>query len=41
MAEIDPIYIQVILERYIQYKGTNDDVFLLKDGEKIPYKEIF
>jgi len=41
MAEIDPIYIQVILERYIKYKGTSDDVFLLKDGEKIPYKEIF
>ena len=41
MAEIDPIYIQVILERYIKYKGTSDDVFLLKEGKKIPYKEIF
>ena len=41
MAEIDPVYIQVILERYIKYKGTSDDVFLLKEGKKIPYKEIF
>ena len=41
MAEIDPVYIQVILERYIKYKGTSDDVFLLKDGKRIPYKEIF
>ena len=41
MAEIDPIYIQVILERYIKYKNTSDDVFLLKEGKKIPYKEIF
>ena len=41
MSEIDPIYIQVILERYIKYKGTSDDVFLLKDDKRIPYKEIF
>lgn len=40
MCELDPHYVDVILQRYINYKGNDDDVFLIKDGEKIPYKEV-
>ena len=40
MAEISPEYCDVILQRYINFKGSNADVFLLKDGKRIPYPEV-
>ena len=41
MAELDPHYCSVILQRYINFKGSDADVFLLKDGKKIPYSEAY
>ena len=39
--EQDPIYCQVIIDRYINLKkNKGEDVFLLKDGKKISYFEI-
>ena len=40
MCELDPKYCSVILQRYINFKGSDADVFLLKDGEKIPYSKV-
>ena len=40
MAELDPKYVSVILQRYINFKGSDEDVFLLKDGKEIPYSEV-
>ena len=40
MAELSPEYCDVILQRYINFKGSNADVFLLKDGKRIPYSEV-
>ena len=40
MCELDPHYIDVIIQRYINLKGTDKDVFLLRDGKKIPYNEV-
>jgi len=40
MCELDPHYCDVILQRYINLKGSDADVFLLKDGKKIPYSEV-
>ena len=40
MVELDPKYVSVILQRYINFKGSDEDVFLLKDGKKIPYSEL-
>ena len=40
MCELDPHYCDVILQRYINLKGSDADVFLLKDGEKIPYSDV-
>ena len=40
MAELDPRYIDVIINRYINLKGTDKDVFLIRDGQKIPYNEV-
>ena len=40
ICELDPHYVDVIIQRYINLKETDADVFLIKDGEKIPYMEI-
>jgi len=40
MCELDPHYVDVIIQRYINLKGTDEDVFLIKDGTKIPYSEL-
>lgn len=39
MCELAPHYCDVILQRYINFKGSDADVFLLKDGKKIPYSD--
>lgn len=38
--EIDEHFADVIINRYIQFKGNSEDVFLIKDGEKIPFDEV-
>ena len=40
MCELDEHYCSVILQRYINFKGSDADVFLLKDGKKIPYSKV-
>lgn len=40
MCELDPHYIDVIVQRYINLKGTDEDVFLIRDGQRIPYKDV-
>ena len=40
MCELDPRYVDVIVQRYINLKGSDDDVFLVRDGKKIPYKDV-
>jgi len=38
--EIDPKYVDVIVNRYISFKESDEDVFLIRDGVQIPYKEV-
>ena len=40
MMELDLHYCSVILQRYINYKGSDEDVYLLDGENKIPYSEI-
>lgn len=40
MAELDPKYCDVIIQRYINFKGSAEDVFFIRDGEKIPYEDV-
>ena len=40
MCELDPHYIDVIIQRYINLKGSDEDVYLIRDGEEIPYNEL-
>ncbi len=40
MMELDEKYVDVIVNRYINFKESDEDVFLIRDGEKTPYKEV-
>jgi DNA modification methylase len=39
-VELDEKYVDVIVKRYIEYVGTDEEVFLIRDGEKIAYRNI-
>lgn len=38
--ELDEKYADVIVNRFIDYVGGNEDVYLIRNGEKIPYSEL-
>lgn len=40
MCELDPKYVQVIIDRYKNLRGSDKDIFLIKDEKKIPYCEL-
>ena len=40
MCELDPHYVDVIVQRYINIKGSDEDVYLIRDGQKIAYRDI-
>lgn len=41
LMELDEHYCDIICQRYINFKKSDADVFLLRGGKKIPYKEVF
>ncbi len=40
MMELDEKYASVILRRYVEDTGDKDNVFVIRDGEKIAYKDL-
>ncbi len=40
MCELDPHYCDVIIQRYINFKGSDEDVYVIRDGERINYKDV-
>lgn len=38
--EIDEKFVDVIVNRYIEFKGSSNDVFLIRNGKKISYKDV-
>lgn len=38
--EIDPVYCDVIVQRYINFKGHDGDVYLERDGNKIAFSNV-
>lgn len=38
--ELDEKFCDVIVKRYIEQVGTNDNVYVVRDGKKIPYSEL-
>lgn len=40
-VELEPKFVDVAVERYIQlHDGNSEDVYLIRDGEKIAYKDV-
>ena len=39
--EISPAYVELIIKRYIQFTGKGDEVYLLRDGQKVPCADMF
>jgi ParB-like chromosome segregation protein Spo0J len=40
MMELDPVYCDVIVQRYINLKGHDGDVYLERDGNKIAFSNV-
>mgnify|MGYP007112021796 CR=1 FL=1 len=40
MVELDEKYCDVIVQRFIRFKGNDSDVFLLREGQKVAHKDI-
>jgi hypothetical protein len=39
-VELDEKFCDVIVNRYIEFKGSDADVFLMRGGQKIPFKSV-
>lgn len=40
MCELDERYVSVIVNRWLNFTGRKDEIFCIRDGEKIPYSEV-
>lgn len=40
MAELDEKFVDVIVQRYINFVGQSDDVYLIRDNKKIAYSDL-
>lgn len=38
--ELDPKFVDVIVNRYIEQAGSDEQVFVVRDGKKIPHKAV-
>ena len=38
--ELDEKFCDVIVKRYIEQVGTTENVFIIRDGSKIPYEKL-
>ena len=41
MAELDERYVSVIVNRYLKFTGRKDEIFCIRDGQKLTYDEVF
>ena len=41
MCELDPKYVSVIVNRYLNFTGRKDEIFCIRDGQKLTYDEVF
>ena len=41
MAELDPKYVSVIVNRWLNLTGRKDEIFCIRDGQKLTYDEVF
>ena len=41
LMELDPVYASAIVRRFAAYKGSTDDVYVIRDGQKLPCSEVY
>ena len=41
MVELDPKYVSVIVQRWLNLTGRKDEIFCIRDGQKLIYDDIF
>ena len=41
LMELDPVYASAIVRRYAAYRGDTADVYVIRDGKKIPCSEVY
>ena len=41
MAELSPEYVSVIVQRWLNLTGRKDEIFCIRDGQKLIYDDIF
>ena len=39
--ELDERYVSVIINRYLNFTGRKDEIFCIRDGQKLTYDEVF
>ena len=39
-VELMPRYCDVIVERFVKFKGKSDKVFLIRNGERLTYDDV-
>jgi predicted RNA-binding protein len=40
MMELDEKYVDVIVQRYINFKESTDNIYLIRDGKEYSYEEV-
>lgn len=38
--ELEPKFVDVAVKRYIEFTGSDQDVFVIRDGQKLPYSSV-
>lgn len=41
MMELDERYVSVIVNRWLNFTGRKDEIFCIRDGQKLTYDEVF
>ena len=39
--ELEPKFVDVAVKRYIEFKGSTEDVYVIRNGEKISYSDVY
>lgn len=39
--ELEPKFVDVAVKRYIEFKGSSEDVYVIRNGEKISYSDVY
>ena len=41
LMELDPVYASAIVRRFVAYRGNTENVYIIRDGQKLPCSEVY